>query len=132
MIWRGFADGESPIRKISSTEAKLREGIILIGLPSSGITAMDILWSERYFSIRWIWMSPTIVEELGTTLGDALIMPTRIYVKACKALFGKFDIHGIVHMTSGGFMKIFRGSFRTAWVRKSKRVPGKFGNFQVY
>ena len=43
------------------------------------------------------------VEELGTTLGDALIMPTRIYVKACKALFGKFDIHGIVHMTGGGF-----------------------------
>ncbi len=131
MIWRvlpwGIADKKNII-----DGSKVAEGDILIGLPSSGIHSNGYSLVRKIFFDKMDMDVADYVEELGTTLGDALIMPTRIYVKACKALFGKFDIHGIVHMTGGGFYENIPRILRTAWVRKSKRVPGKFGNFQVY
>ena len=45
------------------------------------------------------------VEELGQTLGEALLTPTRIYAKACDAVLPKFDVKGIVHITGGGFFE---------------------------
>ena len=45
----------------------------------------------------------TPIEEFGCTLGEKLLTPTRLYPKTCLPLIEKFDIHGMVHITGGGF-----------------------------
>ena len=42
------------------------------------------------------------VDELGKTLGDELLTPTKIYVEEVYPLIEKYDIHGIAHITGGG------------------------------
>ena len=98
----GFAVGIADKKHIIDG-SKVAEGDVLIGLPSSGIHSNGYSLVRKVFFDKMDMDVADYVEELGTTLGDALITPTRIYVKACKALFGKYDIHGIVHMTGGGF-----------------------------
>ena len=98
----GFAVGVVD-RKNMITGKTIAKGDVLVGIASSGIHSNGYSLVRKIFFDKMDMDVADYVEELGTTLGDALIMPTRIYVKACKALFGKFDIHGIVHMTGGGF-----------------------------
>jgi len=43
------------------------------------------------------------VEELGTTLGETLLAPTKIYAAACNAVLGESTVNGIIHITGGGF-----------------------------
>lgn len=43
-----------------------------------------------------------VVEELGHTLGEELLTPTRIYSKDCLALIGEVEVHGFAHVTGGG------------------------------
>ena len=43
------------------------------------------------------------VRVLGKTIGEELLTPTRLYPKTCLPLIEKFDIHGMVHITGGGF-----------------------------
>ena len=54
------------------------------------------------------------VEELGQSLGEALLTPTKIYAAECKALLSAADVKGIVHITGGGFYETYRGSFPKA------------------
>ena len=98
----GFAVGIADKSRIIDG-SKVAEGDILIGLPSSGIHSNGYSLVRKIFFDKMDLDVADYVEELGTTLGDALITPTRIYVKACKAVFGKYDIHGVVHITGGGF-----------------------------
>lgn len=80
----------------------VREGDVLIGLPSSGIH------SNGYSLVRKLF-EPTReklaveIEELGGNLGDALLEPTRIYVKHIKAMKEAVKIKAISHITGGGF-----------------------------
>lgn len=98
----GFAVGIADRKKIIDG-SKVADGDILIALPSSGIHSNGYSLVRKVFFDKMDMDVNDYVEELGTTLGDALITPTRIYVKACKAVFEKFDVHGVVHMTGGGF-----------------------------
>lgn len=98
----GFAVGIADRKKIIDG-SKVAEGDILIGLPSSGIHSNGYSLVRKVFFDKMDMDVADYVEALGTTLGDALITPTRIYVKACKAVFEKYDVHGVVHMTGGGF-----------------------------
>jgi len=74
----------------------------LIGLPSSG------LHSNGYSLVRKALLDVagysvgTFMERLGRTLGEELLVPTRIYVKAVMPLLERFDIKGLVHITGGG------------------------------
>lgn len=98
----GFAVGIADKAKIIDG-SRIREGDVMIGLPSSGIH------SNGYSLVRKVLLTDAnldvhdFIPELDQTLGEALLEPTRIYVKAAKALFDRFDIHGIVHITGGGF-----------------------------
>ncbi len=80
----------------------LQDGDVLIGLPSSGIH------SNGFSLVRKI-IEPTkenlaeYKEVLGRTLGEALIEPTRIYVKALQALSKSIQIKSASHVTGGGF-----------------------------
>ena len=99
----GFAVGIADKSRIIHG-SKVAEGDILIGLPSSGIHSNGYSLVRKIFFDKMDLDVADCVEELGTTLGDALITPTRIYVKACKAVFGKYDIRTVsLHITGGGF-----------------------------
>ena len=83
---------------------KIKDGDILIGVSSSGIH------SNGYSLVRKIF-NPNkenvneYIEELGQTLGEALLTPTKIYVKTVLELIKKVNIKGISHITGGGFVE---------------------------
>ncbi|WP_425803569.1 phosphoribosylformylglycinamidine cyclo-ligase [Desulfitobacterium sp. Sab5] len=79
--------------------SKIQEGDVLIGLPSSGFH------SNGYSLVRKIFAQypmDTVFPELGEPLGDALLRPTRIYVKTILKLLEKNEILGMAHITGGG------------------------------
>ncbi|TWH47852.1 phosphoribosylformylglycinamidine cyclo-ligase [Sporomusa sp. KB1] len=98
----GFAVGVVDRDKIITGE-KIKPGDVLIGLPSSGVHSngyslvRKICFDVKQFSVD------TYIPELGRTLGDELLEPTRLYPKTCLPLIDKFDLHGMVHITGGGF-----------------------------
>ena len=98
----GFAVGIADRDKIIDG-SKVAEGDVLIGLPSSGIHSNGYSLVRKIFFDNMNMDVHDFIPELDCTLGEALITPTRIYVKACKAVFEKFDVHGVVHITGGGF-----------------------------
>jgi phosphoribosylformylglycinamidine cyclo-ligase len=85
--------------------SKVAEGNVIIGLPSSGIHSNGYSLVRKIFFDRMNMDVADYVEELNTTLGDALITPTRIYVRPAKAVFEKYAgaVNGVVHITGGGF-----------------------------
>ena len=98
----GFAVGVVDRDKIITGE-KIKPGDVLLGLPSSGVHSngyslvRKICFDVKQFSVA------DYIPELGRTLGEELLEPTRLYPKACLPLIEKFDIHGMVHITGGGF-----------------------------
>ena len=98
----GFSVGIVDEEKIIDGKA-LTEGDALIGLASSGVHSNGFSLVRKVLDIT----AENLKEhhdELGGTLGDALLTPTRIYVKAVKALLkAGIDIHAVSHITGGGF-----------------------------
>lgn len=98
----GFAVGVVDEPKII-TGANIKNGDVLIGLSSSGVH------SNGYSLVRKLCLEHLghelgdYIEELGDTLGNVLLTPTRIYVKSVLNILEKFTIKGMVHMTGGGF-----------------------------
>jgi phosphoribosylformylglycinamidine cyclo-ligase len=86
------------------TGAEIRKGDALIGLASSG------LHSNGYSLVRKLLLEDekslgVHVAELGRTLGEELLAPTRIYAKNLLALMDKVKLRGIAHITGGGFIE---------------------------
>jgi phosphoribosylformylglycinamidine cyclo-ligase len=83
----------------------VREGDAVVGIASSG------LHSNGYTLARRIVRGHSLnegVEELGETIGEALLRPTRIYVKPTLEAVRRREVHGIAHITGGGFTKLTR------------------------
>lgn len=98
----GFAVGVADREKII-TGQRIEPGDVIIGLPSSGLHSNGFsLVRKICFEIKSISPS-TFVPELDSTLGDALLTPTRLYPRLVLPLLDKYDIRGIVHITGGGF-----------------------------
>ena len=93
----GIVDEEKIIRKDS-----VQEGDVILGLPSSGIHSNGYSLVRKVFDVEHAALDAP-VEELGTTLGEALLTPTVIYVKPVLAALEAGGIHGISHITGGGF-----------------------------
>lgn len=98
----GFAVGAVEKKRVITGE-NIEAGDVLIGLASSGLHSngfslvRKILLHDNHFSLDEHW------DELGKTLGEELLTPTRIYVKPLLASFKKFEIKGLAHITGGGF-----------------------------
>ena len=93
----GIVDQDKILRK-----ASVREGDIILGLPSSGIHSNGYSLVRKVFDVEHASLEAR-VEELGMTLGEALLTPTRIYVKPILAALETGGVHGISHITGGGF-----------------------------
>jgi len=97
----GFAVGVVDKAKIIDG-MDIRERDTLIGLASSGLHSNGYSLVRKVFFEREKMDVTMYVPELGTTLGDEMLRPTRIYVKAFNALKERIRIKGIAHITGGG------------------------------
>ncbi len=100
----GFSVGMVDKEKII-TGNRVAEGNVIVGIASSGIHSNGYSLVRKVFFDKMKMDVKDHVEELGTTLGEALLTPTKIYAAACSAVLPKFDVKGIVHITGGGFFE---------------------------
>ena len=100
----GFAVGIVDKKKVIDNK-RMKEGDVVIALASTGIHSNGFSLCRKVFDIdnnnSQLYVPR---EELGgKTIGEALLTPTRIYVKSVLALIEKIDVKGISHITGGGF-----------------------------
>ncbi|MDR7869281.1 MAG: phosphoribosylformylglycinamidine cyclo-ligase [Tissierellaceae bacterium] len=100
----GFSVGAVDKSKIINGSS-IEEGDIIIGLPSSGIHSNGYSLVRKIIFERQGMEIDTFVSELGTTIGEELLKPTRIYTNPVYELVEKFNIKGLCHITGGGFFE---------------------------
>ena len=99
----GFAVGIVDRSKVFDIETQ-RPGDVIIALPSSGVHSNGFSLVRKVFNLNSNnAVLGTHVESLGKTLGEALLEPTRIYVKPVLELAKEVRIKGCAHITGGGF-----------------------------
>ncbi len=97
----GFAVGVVEKKEIING-SRIRQGDLLIGIASDGIHSNGYsLVRKLFFDIKKMKVD-TYFPELKKTLGEELLRPTKIYVKAFMALKNQVDIKGMAHITGGG------------------------------
>jgi phosphoribosylformylglycinamidine cyclo-ligase len=98
----GFSCGIADKAKLIDGEANVKPCDVLIGVASSGVHSNGFSLVRKIFGINENKVN-LYIDELGKTLGEELLTPTKIYVKAVLACLEKINIHGISHITGGGF-----------------------------
>ncbi|OUN92224.1 phosphoribosylformylglycinamidine cyclo-ligase [Pseudoflavonifractor sp. An44] len=99
----GFSVGMVDEEKIIDGKS-LAEGDVLIGLASSGVHSNGFSLVRKVFDVEHADLKTPMDELNGKSLGEALLEPTRIYVKAVKAVLSAgVDVHAVSHITGGGF-----------------------------
>ena len=90
-------------RKDMITGENIKPGDVLVGIASSGVHSNGFSLVRKVFEMTKESLD-TYYDELGTTLGEALIAPTKIYVKAMKSVKNAgVTVKGCSHITGGGF-----------------------------
>ena len=97
----GFAVGIVDKPQIIAPD-RVRPGDVVLALPSSGLHSNGFSLVRKVFHVEHADLRAHC-EDLGESLGDALLTPTRIYVKPVLAAIDAAEVHGISHITGGGF-----------------------------
>ncbi|MCX4302618.1 MAG: phosphoribosylformylglycinamidine cyclo-ligase [Clostridia bacterium] len=97
----GFSVGIVDKEKMIDS-SKIEIGDKVIGIASSGVHSNGFSLVRKVFNINEDNLKE-YKEELGMTLGEALITPTKIYVKSALSLIDNVNVKGISHITGGGF-----------------------------
>ncbi len=98
----GFAVGVVDEKDLITGE-NIKPGDVLVGIASSGVHSNGFSLVRKVFEMTRESLD-TYYDELGTTLGEALIAPTRIYVRALKEVKNAgVTVKGCSHITGGGF-----------------------------
>lgn len=81
---------------------RVEEGDAVVALASSGLHANGYSLARHVFFDVAGWDVDRHVDELGRTLGEEMLEPTRIYARDCLALIDAVDVHAMSHITGGG------------------------------
>ena len=100
----GFSVGIADKNKIISGQ-DVKVGDALIGIASSGIHSNGYSFIRKIFLEEYKYELTDYIEELKMTLGEALLVPTKIYVKLVMELISKFELKAIAHITGGGIIE---------------------------
>ena len=99
----GFSVGIVDKPKIIDQTA-MRPGDVVLALPSSGIHSNGYSLVRKVFNVEHANLN-LHCEDLGQTLGEALLTPTRIYVKPVLRCMEEATVKGVSHITGGGFFE---------------------------
>lgn len=137
----GFAVGAAEKEDLIDTQ-NTKPGQVVIGIPSSGFH------SNGFSLIRKILKDENIIlnQKFGdSTIGEALLKPTRIYAKEVKTLLENVKVAGISHITGGGFienlpraikkglgMKIYKFSYEVPEIFKFIEEKGQIDHDEMY
>ncbi|CZR95469.1 MULTISPECIES: phosphoribosylformylglycinamidine cyclo-ligase [unclassified Clostridioides] len=100
----GFSVGIADKEKIVSGNS-VKSGDVLVGISSSGVHSNGFSFIRKIFLETYNYKMEQYVEELGMTVGEALLTPTKIYVKLALDVLAKHDIKAIAHITGGGLIE---------------------------
>ena len=98
----GFTVGAVDKSKVINNKT-MKEGDVIIALPSSGVHSNGFSLVRKVFDVENCDLTSPREELGGRSLGEALLAPTKIYVKPVLELLGKVNVKGISHITGGGF-----------------------------
>ena len=98
----GFSVGVVDKAKIIDNNS-MREGDVIIALPSSGVHSNGFSLVRKVFDVENSDIKTPVEALGGKSVGEALLTPTRIYVKPVLALLEQVKVKGISHITGGGF-----------------------------
>ena len=107
-----YADGEYDIAGYTTgvvekskliDGSKVKAGDVLVGIASSGVHSNGFSLVRKIVEDLGLSYHDTVEEFGGRRLGDVLLTPTRIYVKQVLEVIRKCDVHGVAHITGGGF-----------------------------
>ncbi len=83
----------------------IKEGDVVLGLPSSGLHSNGYSLARKVMFEKAGYKPEDKVELLGTTVGEAMLKPTRIYVKSVLGMLEEAEVKGMAHITGGGFLE---------------------------
>ena len=129
----GFVVGVIERKRVLNSKS-IVPGDVLIGLPSSGLHSNGYSLARKVLLDVGRLKLHRRVPELGRSLGEELLEPTRIYAKISGSLFAQYSIKGAAHITGGGIpgnLPRILPQGRRAWIdRRSWPVPPVFDLIQ--
>jgi phosphoribosylformylglycinamidine cyclo-ligase len=109
----------------------VKSGDVVLAMESSGLHSNGYSLVRHVLGQQPSWTLDRYVPELGRTLGDELLAPTRIYARDCLALIGAVEVHAMSHVTGGGLAsnlaRVIPGSCRVQIDRTTWRPAPIFG-----
>jgi phosphoribosylformylglycinamidine cyclo-ligase len=87
------------------TGANISSGDVILGLASSGVHSNGFSLVRRIIAENAWQLDQLLPSERGSTLGDMLLAPTRIYVRALLPLVQEQQVKGLAHITGGGLLE---------------------------
>jgi phosphoribosylformylglycinamidine cyclo-ligase len=125
----GFAVGVVERSRIVDGAA-IHEGDVLLGLASSGLHSNGFSLARKVLLEIGELDVDSYLHELGRTIGEELLVPTRIYVRSVLPLLGEFTVRGMAHITGGGITenlpRILPAGLKAVVDRDSWPVPPIF------
>jgi phosphoribosylformylglycinamidine cyclo-ligase len=122
----GFAVGVVEKSKIIDG-SKVKPGDVLIGLASSGPHSNGYSLVRKVIEVSNAYLG---AEFHGSTLGETLLAPTKIYIKPLLKLFSEIDVHALAHITGGGLLenipRVLPANTRAVLNAKSWTLPPVF------
>ena len=106
--------------------SKVRAGDVLVGIASSGVHSNGFSLVRKILADNCLDLHKVYPELSNKLLGEVLLTPTKIYVKQVLEVIRSCDVHGISHITGGGFDENIPASCTKGRDSKSRRALGRY------
>ena len=125
----GFSVGVVDKSRILNKETMV-PGDVMIALPSSGLHSNGFSLVRKVFDVERTDLTKPLDALHGKSLGETLLVPTKIYVKPMLTLFENMQVKGVAHITGGGFYenipRALKAGLTAKIAREAVRVPPSF------